>query len=48
MQTAVAYKSERLHKTIATRTKRVYDHISRIYPASTYFFHRKAHKIALG
>jgi ubiquinone/menaquinone biosynthesis C-methylase UbiE len=47
MQTAVAYKSERLHKTIATRTKRVYDHISRIYPASTYFFHRKAHKIAL-
>jgi len=47
MQTAVAFQTERLHQTIATRTKRVYDHLARIYPASTFFFHSKAHKIAL-
>ena len=47
MQTAVAFQTERIHQTIATRTKRVYDHLAAIYPASTYFFHRKAHKIAL-
>jgi len=47
MQTAVGYQTERLHKTIAKRTKRVYDHLAPMYPASTYFFHRKAHKIAL-
>ena len=47
MQTAVAFQTVRLHKTIADRTKRVYDHLSRIYPASTFFFHSKAHKIAL-
>ncbi|MBI2689623.1 MAG: class I SAM-dependent methyltransferase [Acidobacteria bacterium] len=47
MQTAVAIRSERFHQTIATRTKRVYDHLSAIYPASTFFFHSKAHRIAL-
>lgn len=47
MQTAVAVQTERIHQTIATRTKRVYDHLARIYPASTFFFHSKAHKIAL-
>ena len=47
MQTAVAYQTERLHQTISARTKRVYDHLSRVYPASTYFFHSKAHKFAL-
>ena len=47
MQTAVAFQTERLHQTIANRTKRVYDHLARIYPASTFFFHSKAHKIAL-
>ena len=47
IQTAVAYRTERLHQTIAARTKRVYDHLSMVYPASTYFFHRKAHKLAL-
>lgn len=47
MQTAVAYQTERLHQTITARTKRVYDSLSRVYPASTYFFHRKAHKLAL-
>lgn len=47
MQTAVAYRTERFHQTIASRTKRLYDHLALVYPASTYFFHRKAHKIAL-
>jgi len=47
MQTAVAFQTERIHQTIATRTKRVYDHLAAIYPASTFFFHSKAHKIAL-
>lgn len=47
MQTAVAVQTERLHQTIAARTKRVYDHLAAVYPASTFFFHSKAHKIAL-
>jgi ubiquinone/menaquinone biosynthesis C-methylase UbiE len=47
MQTAVAYQTGRIHQTIAKRTKRVYDRLSAVYPASTYFFHRKAHQIAL-
>lgn len=47
MQTAVAFQTERIHQTIATRTKRVYDHLAAIYPASTFFFHSKAHRIAL-
>lgn len=47
MQTAVAFRTERIHKTIATRTKRVYDHLAGVYPASTFFFHSKAHRIAL-
>jgi ubiquinone/menaquinone biosynthesis C-methylase UbiE len=47
MQTAVALQTEKLHQTIAGRTKRVYDHLARIYPASTFFFHSKAHKQAL-
>jgi ubiquinone/menaquinone biosynthesis C-methylase UbiE len=32
-----------MQRTIAERTRRVYDHISAIYPASTFFFHRRAH-----
>ncbi|MEP7352383.1 MAG: class I SAM-dependent methyltransferase [Acidobacteriota bacterium] len=33
--------------TIAHRTRRFYDNISAVYPLSTYFFHSKAHKVAL-
>jgi ubiquinone/menaquinone biosynthesis C-methylase UbiE len=33
--------------TIAKRTRRVYDTVAAVYPASTYFFHSKAHAIAL-
>lgn len=47
MQTAAAISTLRPHQTIANRTKRVYDLLSGVYPASTFFFHRKAHKVAL-
>lgn len=35
------------HATIAKRTRRVYDLLSGVYPASSYLFHSKAHKVAL-
>jgi ubiquinone/menaquinone biosynthesis C-methylase UbiE len=47
MQTAVAVRTNTLPKTIAAHTRFVYDHLSAVYPASTYFFHSKAHKRAL-
>jgi len=34
-------------RTIAARTRRVYDMVSSVYPASTFFFHSKAHDCAL-
>jgi ubiquinone/menaquinone biosynthesis C-methylase UbiE len=34
-------------RTIAERTRRVYDHLSAVYPASTFFFHSKAHACAM-
>jgi ubiquinone/menaquinone biosynthesis C-methylase UbiE len=34
-------------RTIAERTRRVYDRLSTIYPASTFFFHSKAHTCIL-
>ncbi len=36
-----------LPRTIADRTRRVYDRMSVVYPLSTYFFHSRAHKCAL-
>jgi ubiquinone/menaquinone biosynthesis C-methylase UbiE len=36
-----------MQRTIAERTRRVYDRISNIYPASTFFFHSKAHTCIL-
>ena len=33
--------------TIAARTRRVYDSLAAVYPASTFFFHSKAHECAL-
>jgi ubiquinone/menaquinone biosynthesis C-methylase UbiE len=36
-------RAQGMPRTIAERTRRVYDHISAIYPASTFFFHSKAH-----
>jgi ubiquinone/menaquinone biosynthesis C-methylase UbiE len=40
-------RAQGMQRTIAERTRRVYDHISAIYPASTFFFHSKAHKCLL-
>ena len=34
-------------RTIAERTRRVYDMVSSVYPVSTFFFHSKAHECAL-
>ncbi len=34
-------------RTIAERTRRVYDALASIYPVSTFFFHSKAHACAL-
>jgi len=31
-------------KTIAERTRRVYDRLAMVYPASTFFFHSRAHR----
>ena len=36
-----------VHATIAQRTRRVYDLLAGVYPASTFFFHSKAHKEAI-
>jgi ubiquinone/menaquinone biosynthesis C-methylase UbiE len=34
-------------RTIADRTRRIYDHVAAIYPVSTFFFHSRAHACAL-
>lgn len=36
-----------LPRTIAERTRRVYDRMAAVYPVSTFFFHSKAHRVAL-
>lgn len=36
-----------LPATIAERTRRIYDRMAAVYPASTFFFHSRAHKCAL-
>jgi ubiquinone/menaquinone biosynthesis C-methylase UbiE len=43
----LAIGSHRLPQTIADRTKRVYDRMAMVYPASTFFFHSRAHRCAL-
>jgi ubiquinone/menaquinone biosynthesis C-methylase UbiE len=40
-------RTQGMPRTIAERTRRVYDHLSAIYPASTFFFHSKAHACAM-
>ncbi|MGE5644413.1 MAG: class I SAM-dependent methyltransferase [Acidobacteriota bacterium] len=48
IETAVlALGSQRLPRTIADRTRRVYDRMACVYPASTFFFHARAHRRAL-
>jgi ubiquinone/menaquinone biosynthesis C-methylase UbiE len=34
-------------RTIADRTRRIYDFVASVYPASTFFFHSRAHTCAL-
>jgi len=40
-------RAERMPRTIAERTRRVYDSLAAVYPVSTFFFHSKAHACAL-
>jgi ubiquinone/menaquinone biosynthesis C-methylase UbiE len=43
----LALDTRRLPGTIAHRTRRVYDRLAMVYPASTFFFHSRAHRTAL-
>jgi ubiquinone/menaquinone biosynthesis C-methylase UbiE len=43
----LALATNRLPRTIADRTRRVYDRVAKVYPASTFFFHSRAHRLAL-
>ena len=40
-------RADRMPRTIADRTRRVYDVVASVYPLSTFFFHSKAHDCAL-
>ena len=39
--------ADRMPRTIAERTRRIYDTVASIYPVSTFFFHSRAHACAL-
>ena len=43
----LAPRAERMPRTIAARTRRIYDAVASIYPVSTFFFHSRAHQCAL-
>lgn len=43
----LALRSNGLPKTIADKTRWVYDRMALVYPLSTYFFHSRAHRLAL-
>jgi len=48
LQTApLAWQSDRLPRTIAERTRCVYDRLAAVYPVSTLLFHSQAHRCAL-
>jgi ubiquinone/menaquinone biosynthesis C-methylase UbiE len=40
-------RAEQMPRTIAERTRRVYDIVASVYPVSTFFFHSRAHACAL-
>jgi len=44
---ALGFPADTLPRTIADRTRRIYDRIAFLYPASTFFFHSRAHRQAL-
>jgi len=43
----LALRSNGLPKTIADKTRWVYDRVALVYPLSTYLFHSRAHRLAL-
>jgi ubiquinone/menaquinone biosynthesis C-methylase UbiE len=43
----VSEQTDTFPRTIAARTRRIYDLAARVYPASTFLFHSKAHSTAL-
>ncbi len=45
--TVLDLRNGRNHRTIARQTRQVYDFLAGVYPLSTYFFHRRAHRHAL-
>lgn len=40
-------RPERMPRTIARRTRQIYDVLASVYPVSTFFFHSRAHRCAL-
>ena len=40
-------RAEQMPRTIAERTRRIYDVVASVYPVSTFFFHSRAHACAL-
>lgn len=40
-------RADQMPRTIAGRTRRIYDTLASVYPVSTFFFHSKAHACAL-
>jgi len=40
-------EADTFQRNLYRRTRKVYDYLSGVYPASSYFFHSKAHKVAL-
>jgi ubiquinone/menaquinone biosynthesis C-methylase UbiE len=44
---ALRPRVDQLPRTIAERTRRIYDSVASIYPVSTFFFHSRAHACAL-
>ncbi len=40
-------RADRMPRTIAARTRRIYDSVASVYPVSTFFFHSRAHQCAL-
>ena len=46
-ESITTWPANRLPATLADRTRRVYDRVAAVYPASTMFFHSRAHRCAL-
>ncbi len=43
----IDWRRATFHKTVLERTQWIYDRVADIYPASTFFFHARAHRCAL-